>query len=158
MSSVICLQKYPLYSWNKHDDKFHWLVVIILFLYVQKTSGGGGQLVSFHSVSLAHCCSTLSEWYMWSHSKTKMTRCVKKGQNHLGRLTSDSWCSWKTATVLTKKDVRFKIKKNEYRISHWIKIMRCRYLMYGARWVLELLGASLCKLYNCLTTMQYTWN
>ena len=27
--------------------------------------------------------------------------------------------------------------------------------MYGARWVLELSGGSLCKLYNCLITMLY---
>ena len=30
--------------------------------------------------------------------------------------------------------------------------------MYGARWVFEILGGSLCKVYDCFTTMLYTWN
>ena len=28
--------------------------------------------------------------------------------------------------------------------------------MYGARWVLKILGGTLCKVYDCLTTMLYT--
>ena len=95
---------------------------------------------------------------MWAlnnkiNEQTKQNE-IHRYREHIDEDLGDGWQRWKGL------EVKIGSYKNSHRgVNYSIgNVVNNVIIMYGDRWGLELPGCALCKVYECLITLLYSWN